>query len=112
MRKEFPAKVKVAAFERAKGHCEACGAYIIGRAEYDHSLPDALGGEPTLENCVCLCSKCHRQKTSTVDVPMIAKTKRVKAKAIGAKRSKTPLPGSRGSGWKKKMDGSVVRRDQ
>jgi hypothetical protein len=30
---------------------------------------------------------------------------------IGAKRSKSPLPGGRNSKWKRKMDGTVVRRD-
>jgi hypothetical protein len=37
--------------------------------------------------------------------------KRVKSKALGLKKSKNPLPGGKGSKWKKKMDGSVVRRD-
>lgn len=110
-RREFPAKVKVAAFQRANGHCEKCGTYIIAGAQYDHRIPDALGGEPTLENCVCLCAKCHRSKTSTVDVPMIAKAKRIEAKRVGAKKSKNPLPGSRATRWKRKIDGSVVRRD-
>lgn len=84
MRREFSGKVKLAAWERCGGNCEACRARIIGRAEYDHILPDALGGEPTLENCAVLCSKCHRIKTSTGDVPRIAKAKRQQRKAIGA----------------------------
>lgn len=84
MRREFAAKVKIAAWERSGGHCEECLARIIARPEYDHILPDALGGEPTLENCKVLCSKCHRIKTSEEDVPRIAKTKRTKRKAIGA----------------------------
>ena len=92
MRQEFSTKTKLAAFERAKGMCEVCGQKIIGRAEYDHALPDFFGGEPTLENCRCLCSKCHRLKTSTADVPRIAKTKRTKAKTVGANRPKRKIP--------------------
>lgn len=84
MRREFPASVKLAAWERCGGKCEKCLTRIIGRAEYDHVLPDALGGEPTIENCECLCSKCHRLKTSGEDVPRIAKAKRQQRKAIGA----------------------------
>lgn len=84
MRREFSAKIKLAAWDRCGGKCECCYARIISRPEYDHILPDALGGEPTLENCAVLCSKCHRIKTSTGDVPRIAKTKRQKRKAINA----------------------------
>lgn len=110
-RREFPAKVKVAAFQRAKGHCEKCSVYIVAGAQYDHDIPDALGGEPVLENCVVLCGPCHREKTSTLDVPMIAKAKRIEAKRMNAKKSRSPLPGSKASKWKRRMDGSVVRRE-
>lgn len=84
MRREFTAKIKLAAWERSGGHCEDCLARIIGRPEYDHRIPDALGGEPVLENCQVLCSKCHRLKTSGEDVPRIAETKRIKRKAVNA----------------------------
>ena len=85
MRREFPTKVKLAAWERCGGFCECCRAKIAGRKpEYDHILPDALGGEPTLDNCRVMCSKCHRLKTSGEDVPRIAKTKRTKRKAVNA----------------------------
>ena len=84
MRREFPPKVKLTAWDRSGGNCEQCLARIIARPEYDHILPDALGGEPTLENCKVLCSKCHRLKTSGEDVPRIAKTKRTKRKALNA----------------------------
>lgn len=92
MRQEFSTKIKLAAFERAKGMCESCGLKIIGRAEYDHALPDFFGGGTDLSNCQCLCAKCHRLKTSTADVPRIAKTKRTKAKSTGAwPKSRRPL---------------------
>lgn len=92
MRREFPAPVKLLAWDRCGGCCEQCLARIVGRPEYDHILPDALGGEPVLANCQVLCSKCHRLKTSGQDVPRIAKTKRTKRKAIGAwPKSSRPL---------------------
>lgn len=84
MRREFPAKIKLAAWDRCGGHCDQCLARIIARPEYDHILPDAMGGEPTIENCQVLCSKCHRIKSTTQDVPRIAETKRIKRKAINA----------------------------
>lgn len=112
MRKEFPAKVKVAAYERSRGHCERCTAPLrVGRFAYDHVLPDALGGEPTLENCEVLCSACHDEKTHTGDVPRIAKMKRQRASHIGAKtRRGRPMPGSKASPWKQKLDGTWVKR--
>jgi 5-methylcytosine-specific restriction protein A len=115
-RREFPAKVKVAAFERSKGLCEKCGARLApGNVEYDHGLANWLGGEPTLENCVVLCRNCHRgpgQKTAQ-DIKVIARAKRLKQGHIGAKPpSRNPLPGGRASGLKRKVGGSVVRRDE
>jgi 5-methylcytosine-specific restriction protein A len=86
-RREFPAKVKVAAFERAQGHCEGCTARLYpGRYHYDHRIPDALGGEPALENCTVLCLACHGQKTAGADQPAIAKVKRVRRNHLGARK--------------------------
>lgn len=99
MRREFSPKVMVAAFERAAGHCESCRAKLtVGKIAYDHVVPDALGGSPTLENCAVLCTACHGLKTRTQDVPAIAKVKRIKAKHIGARKRSTfpkPPPGTR-----------------
>jgi hypothetical protein len=44
-------------------------------------------------------------------MPLIAKVKRVHQKHIGATRPKGTMPGSKNSKWKRKMDGTVVRRD-
>lgn len=102
-RREFPARVKVAAFSRAEGCCEACGARLsVGKVAYDHINPDGLTGEPTLENCQVLCLPCHKAKT-TGDVADIAKAKRREAKHLGAKKSRHPI-----RGWRK-FDGTPVR---
>lgn len=112
-RSNFQTKVKVAAFERCNGFCEGenCGAKLtVGKFHYDHRIPDGLGGEPTLENCQVLCVICHGEKTGKQDVPQIAKAKRRHAKHVGAYKSRNTIPGSKASGWKKKMNGEVVRR--
>lgn len=84
MRREFSPKIRLAAFERAKGHCEKCTAKLYtGKFHYDHDLPDAFGGEPTLENCRVLCIACHSEKTTKADVPAIAKSNRTRLKHIG-----------------------------
>ena len=97
MRREFPAKVKVAAFERAGGCCEMCGVKIRpgNGPEYDHGVPAALGGSGELDNCIVACRTCHGLKTTTRDVPMIAKGKRVRAKHICAKDKRNGFRGWR-----------------
>lgn len=108
-RREFPARVKVAAFERANGHCEGCTAKLhVGKYHYDHRLPDALTGKPTVENCQVLCTACHGAKTADQDVPRIAKANRVRAKHVGAKAKPRNRLG--GGSWKRKIDGTVVPR--
>ena len=110
-RREFPPRIRAAAFERCGGRCEGCGEKVMPKQfAYDHVLPDWLGGEPTLDNCCVLCNDCHKAKTTKSDIPMIAKTKRVRAKHIGAKVSKRPLPGSRASGWKRTFNNGWVKR--
>lgn len=111
MRREFSKAVKIAAWQRADGHCENCGMKLWpGKYRYDHDIPDQLGGEPTLDNCVVRCLACDGEKTYSEDIPRIAKAKRQQVAHIGAKQSRTPMPGSRMSRWKKRMDGTVVRR--
>jgi 5-methylcytosine-specific restriction protein A len=83
-RREFPARVRVAAFQRANGHCEGCTVHLTpGKFAYDHDLPDWLGGEPILSNCKVLCDACHGAKTAGGDVPRIAKAKRQRAAHAG-----------------------------
>jgi 5-methylcytosine-specific restriction enzyme A len=93
-RSEFPAKVRVAAFARANGCCESCGVTIRpgNGPEYDHRIPDALGGAATLDNCDVLCRSCHGAKTAKGDVPQIAKAKRVQRKHISADRPRQKIP--------------------
>lgn len=117
-RREFPAKVRVEAWQRAGGCCEDCGVKIIAGLgpHYDHILPDALGGTPTADNCRVLCIPCHKAKTSAPDalsggdVQKIAKAKRLAAKAAGVTGRKAVIPGSKASPWKRKVGGAVERR--
>ena len=112
MRREFSSKVRVEAFARSQGRCEKCTVKIaLGNGpEYDHSTPDAVGGGATLDNCMVLCVRCHRAKTSKTDVPAIAKTARIFKKSIKAERKGKPMDGSRKSIWKNKINGETVRR--
>lgn len=90
MRREFSKQVRRDAFFRAGGKCEGCPAKLsVGKFHYDHDIPDGLGGEPTLDNCRVLCVACHGVKTRKLDVPAIAKTKRISDRAKGIKRPRT-----------------------
>lgn len=115
-RTEFPQSVRKAAFRRCcrngMPHCETCGIELrSGNIIYEHVDPDGLGGEPTIENCKVHCRNCAKTKTVTEDNPRMAKADRVLKKAFGLKaRVSRPMPGSRASGLKKKMNGTVERR--
>lgn len=111
MRHEFSQKVRVEAVMRSNGKCELCGRKMLhtGDFHFDHIIPDAIGGEPTLENCQVACKSCHKTKTTTEDVPRIAKAKRNYRKAHGIKKP-SRFAGSRNSKFKKKLDGTVVLR--
>lgn len=102
-RREFSKQVKRDAFLRANGHCEnaACKGFLtLGKYHYDHDIPDGLGGEPILENCVVLCIACHKDKTTTKDVPAISKTKRIQDRQKGIKKPRTMTR------WRR-FDGSI-----
>lgn len=104
MRREFSKAVMRDAAQRAAGRCENphCGARLaFGDFHYDHVIPDALGGEPTLDNCQLLCRACHAEKTGKRDIPRIAKAKRISDREKGIRK---PRKITR---WRR-FDGSVV----
>lgn len=107
VRREFPPKVKDAAWERCGGpdapRCEDCSLPIVGTPVYDHRLPDNLNGEPTLENCQVLCRMCDRLKTAG-DQKQIAKMRHQRRANAGIK------PRSRGFRRWRKFSGEIVER--
>jgi len=112
-RQAFSTTFRLSFFLDRKGACQTCNMTIqAGKPwDIDHILPLALGGTNEPNNLQILCRPCHSAKTTQSDIPRIAKTKRLKAKHLGARSSAhRPIPGSKSSPWKRKMDGSVVRR--
>jgi len=112
-RKRISTKARVAIFERHHGVCHLCSLKITVGQEWDvsHENPLELGGADDESNWLPAHRRCHREHTALNDIPAIAKAKRIYAKHIGAKPpSRNPMPGSRASKWKRKMDGSVVLR--
>lgn len=122
-RTEFSKQTKREALKRSGGKCEAsgtvygleaetrCSGSLAVGVEFDHwPVPATDKGSDTLENCMAVCKTCHRWKTSHYDVPMQAKGKRIRDKHTGVKQQGSGWSTGKKSGFKKKLDGSVVPR--
>jgi 5-methylcytosine-specific restriction endonuclease McrA len=112
MRRSLSTKARAALFLDHKGQCHICGGMIQpGQAwEVEHVIPLAQGGDDEPHNMRPAHAKCHKAKTAD-DAANTAKAKRREAKHNGWRSpSKRPLMGSKASGWRKRMDGTVERR--
>lgn len=120
-RSEFPLTVKRQAVGDG-GFCEAvggvyglepgvrCNAPLVRGVEFDHyPVRAADGGDGTLDNCVAACRVCHRHKTRTFDMPMIAKRKRIVDRNAGIRKTGSFLTNRMGP-MKRKMNGETVAR--
>lgn len=114
-RRSLSTKERVRLFLLHGGICHMCNVKIDGvreRWEVSHDIPLELGGKDDDQNRKPAHYSCHRKHTAEVDIPAIAKSNRIRAKHLGAKKpSRNPLPGSKRSKWKRKMDGTVILRD-
>lgn len=113
-RSKFSKKQRLELFVKHEGRCYLCGMTIRPGEDWDveHVLPVGLGGDNSQENLrpAHASRECHKAKTK-VDVNMMRKADRIKAKHFGAARPKGSIAGSKKSGWKRKLDGTVVRRN-
>jgi 5-methylcytosine-specific restriction enzyme A len=102
---------RAAVFRDAGGICHLCSRRIApGEAwEIEHVQALALRGADDPTNWRPAHADCHAVKSKD-DVRMIRKADRQAKAHAGIKRSSRPLLGSKASGWRKKMDGSVERR--
>ncbi len=100
------------AYIRANGNCKACTAPLRpGHTHYDHIIPWAISRDSTAKNAAVLCTTCHRNKTSILDIPIIAKMKRVADSYVGIRKiASRPFPAGRNSGFKRTMRGGIVAR--
>ena len=78
----------------------------------DHAARWAEGGQDTPQNLSPILVSCDAGKggKAAKDTREVAKGKRVKDKHWGIKKSSRPMPGSRRSAFKRKMNGEVVPR--
>ena len=106
-----PARVRLRLWDKAGGRCQSCNRKIMaGEAwEVDHVKAVINGGENRESNFQVLCSNCHKPKTRA-DVAEKARTARKRKAHLGIKSKSRPIPGSRNSPFRKRMDGTVERR--
>ena len=110
-RGNLSARRKLAIWEREKGKCMVCSVKLVtGKFIFEHVRALELGGTDTDDNIRLTCKGCATEKTKQ-DHSTAARAKRKKTSVLGLKQSKTPMPFGKGSKFKKKMDGTVVRRD-
>lgn len=107
-----PPRVRLRNFLKFEGICQICKLKIEGKVWItDHKDALILGGENRESNLQPIHETCDRKVKTPADVAEKSDAYRRKLKAVGIKRSgHRPIIGSRASGWKKKMDGTVVRR--
>ena len=114
-RRRISAKERMQIFTRCGGVCHICGGKIDGGREpwdVEHIIPLAMGGEDEGENLAPAHQKCHRAKT-VEDAAHIAKARRMRQRQAGIKRQpRQKIAGSRGTRWKRTIDGQTIRREE
>ena len=111
-RKRLTPKQKLKMFLAHDGICCICGCKINGVKEAwdEHVDPLWLNGSNDKANRKPAHAKCARLKSANESADR-AKVQSVAEKHFGARKQPSrPMPGSRASGLKKHMDGSVSRR--
>lgn len=112
MRRRLSTAARLALFRAHGGRCHLCGEKIWPGQRWDvsHLIALELGGPDTADNLAPAHRKCHAWQTRMVDLPAIAKAKRIEARHVGAAVARRPLPCGRDSAFRKKIDGTVVPR--
>ncbi len=108
-----PPRVRVRVFERMNGRCGVCTRKIRAGEPWtcEHLVALINGGENRETNLGVTCQNCLPAKNAA-DVAEKSAVYRKKAKHLGAgSTAARPIPGSKASPWKKRMDGTVERRN-
>ncbi len=75
----------------------------------EHVIPLGLGGTNDMSNRGPAHVGCAKKKTQR-DLKILAKAKRVRARHLGLKkRGGRKIPGSKGTGWRKPINGPAYR---
>ncbi len=108
----FPDRVRTRIYLRDKGTCQICKRKLAAGDKWiaDHKIAIINGGQNRESNGQLICDWCDKHVKTPADVKEKSNTARVRAKHIGARRATSrPIPGSRASGIRKRMNGTVER---
>lgn len=105
-----PPRVRLRVWERCEGKCHACGRKIRAgeRWTLEHLIAIINGGRNAEDNLCLTCSNCLPVKNAA-DVAEKSKVYAIRSKHLGIRKRST-FACSRDSGWKKRMNGEVVKR--
>lgn len=107
-----PPRVRLRVFLKFDGTCQCgCGTKINHKPwQLDHKTALINGGENRESNLWPLLTEHHKTKTAQ-DSAEKSRTYYKRLSNYGIKsRSGRPMPGSKASGWKRKISGEWVRR--
>ena len=111
-RKRRTPKQRIAICEAHGWICHLTGIKIDpvrDRWELDHVIPLTEGGSDDDDNLAPALASAHLKKT-VERAPIGAANRRKMYKHLGAKKKRSrPIPGSRRSGVRKRMDGTVEK---
>lgn len=104
-----PPRVKLRVFERYNKRCYLSGVLLRpGHWETEHIIAIINGGENRESNLAPIAIEPHKEK-SKLDLKIKSKGYRIRKRNAGI-RKKSKFPGSKDSPWKRKLDGTWVRR--
>jgi 5-methylcytosine-specific restriction enzyme A len=112
---QIPPRVKLRVFESHGGKCHLSGRKIMPGDAWDCDHVIALvnwsgeGHGNRESNLAPALRDKHREKTAA-DVAEKSMIRRKRAKHLGIRKPSRPMPGSKASGFRKRMDGTVERR--
>jgi 5-methylcytosine-specific restriction endonuclease McrA len=109
---KIPDRVRIRVFEKYRGICYRSGVKIMPGDDWDcdHIIALANGGRHAEDNLAPILRLPHRAKTKE-DRKIQSRIYKVRKRHLGlAKPKGRPMPGTKASGWKRKLDGSWERR--
>ena len=71
--------------------CAHCHLLLDAAYEIDHVVPLASGGDDTIENCVPLHAKCHREKTLREEAARVEQLRAARQLLPSGRVRKPPL---------------------
>lgn len=101
-----------AIFLKEDGICHICGNPIVAGEAWEVEHPDELadGGSDDDAAKKPAHVKCHKPKTAEARMARAKRNRIITQGCVSVSKSRRPMPGSRASGWKRKVSGEVVRR--